>query len=121
MGVQAPPGLIGIHTNFPGAVRADVAAAVQSGGPAPSGLDDEGTRLYEKLKDFFETDVAYALEMGTHPQALYGIADSPVGLAAWMLDHMTLDQFGADHTVFDGQSRRALHETTSSTTSPTTG
>ncbi|MFL5827171.1 MAG: epoxide hydrolase family protein, partial [Thermoleophilaceae bacterium] len=52
MGAQAPPGLIGIHTNFPGAVRADVSAAVQSGGPAPSGLDDEGTRLYEKLKDF---------------------------------------------------------------------
>jgi pimeloyl-ACP methyl ester carboxylesterase len=87
MGAQAPPGLVGIHTNFPGAVRADVSAAVQSGGPAPSGLDDEGTRLYEKLKDFFATDVGYALELGTHPQALYGIADSPVGLAAWMLDH----------------------------------
>jgi pimeloyl-ACP methyl ester carboxylesterase len=66
MGVQAPPGLIGIHTNFPGAVPADVSAAVQSGGPPPSGLDDEETRLYEKLKDFFTTDVAYALEMGTH-------------------------------------------------------
>jgi len=87
MGAQAPSGLIGIHTNFPGAVRPDVAAAVQSGGPAPSGLDDEGTRLYEKLRDFFATDVAYALELGTHPQTLYGIADSPVGLAAWMLDH----------------------------------
>ena len=87
MGAQAPPGLIGIHTNFPGAVRAEVAAAVASGGPAPSGLDDEGTRLYEKLRDFFATDVAYALELGTHPQTLYGIADSPVGLAAWMLDH----------------------------------
>jgi pimeloyl-ACP methyl ester carboxylesterase len=87
MGAQAPPGLIGIHTNFPGAVRADVAAAVTSGGPAPSDLDDEGTRLYEKLRDFFATDVGYALELGTHPQAVYGIADSPVGLAAWMLDH----------------------------------
>src|SRR3954453_4171310 len=76
MGAQAPEGLIGIHTNFPGAVRDDVAAAVQSGAPGPSGLDDEETRLYEKLKDFFATDVAYALEMGTHPQALYGIADS---------------------------------------------
>ena len=87
MGAQAPPGLLGIHTNFPGAVRADVSAAVQSGGPAPSGLDDEETRIYEKLKDFFATDVAYALERATHPQTLYGIADSPVGLAAWMLDH----------------------------------
>src|SRR5204862_2350357 len=83
MGAQAPPELLGIHTNFPGAVRPDVAAAVQSGGPAPPDLDEEQTRLYEKLKDFFATDVAYALEMGTHPQALYGIADSPVGLAAW--------------------------------------
>ena len=53
MGVQAPPGLLGIHTNFPGAVRADIAAAVQSGDPPPSGLDDEETRIYEKLKDFF--------------------------------------------------------------------
>jgi pimeloyl-ACP methyl ester carboxylesterase len=87
MGAQAPPGLIGIHTNFPGAVRPDVAAAVQSGGPAPAGLNDEETRLYEKLADFFATDVFYALELGTHPQTLYGIADSPVGLAAWLLDH----------------------------------
>jgi pimeloyl-ACP methyl ester carboxylesterase len=87
MGAQAPPGLIGIHTNFPGAVRADVAAAVQTGAPAPAGLDEEETRLYDKLKEFFATDVFYAYEMGTHPQALYGIADSPVGLAAWILDH----------------------------------
>ena len=87
MGVQAPPELIGIHTNQPGAVPADIARAVQSGGPAPSGLSDEERDRYEKLKDFFATDVAYALEMGTHPQTLYGIADSPVGLAAWMIDH----------------------------------
>ena len=103
MGAQAPPGLIGIHTNFPGAVRSDVAQAVQSGGPAPSGLSDEGTRLYEKLKDFFATDVAYALEMGTHPQALYGIADSPVGLAAWMLDHDSTS-LALISRVFDGQA-----------------
>jgi pimeloyl-ACP methyl ester carboxylesterase len=102
MGAQAPPGLIGIHTNFPGAVRADVAAAVQSGGPAPPGLNDEETRLYEKLKDFFATDVAYALEMGTHPQALYGIADSPVGLAAWILDHDSAS-LALITRVFEGQ------------------
>jgi pimeloyl-ACP methyl ester carboxylesterase len=103
MGAQAPPGLAGIHTNFPGAVRPDVSAAVQSGGPAPSGLDDEETRLYEKLKDFFATDVAYALEMGTHPQALYGIADSPVGLAAWLLDH-DATSLALIARVFDGQA-----------------
>jgi pimeloyl-ACP methyl ester carboxylesterase len=102
MGAQAVPGLIGIHTNFPGAVRADVAAAVQSGGPAPDGLNEEETRLYEKLKDFFATDVFYAFEMATHPQALYGIADSPVGLAAWMLDH-DATSLALITRVFDGQ------------------
>jgi pimeloyl-ACP methyl ester carboxylesterase len=86
MGAQAPPGLAGIHTNFAGAVRPDVAAGVQSGA-APSALDDEETRNYEKLKLFFATDAGYAIESATHPQALYGIADSPIGLAAWMIDH----------------------------------
>jgi pimeloyl-ACP methyl ester carboxylesterase len=103
MGAQAPPGLIGIHTNFPGAVRADVAAAVQTGGPPPPGLDDEETAIYEKLKDFFATEVAYALEMGTHPQALYGIADSPVGLAGWILDHDSAS-LALITRVFEGQS-----------------
>jgi len=103
MGAQAPPGLLGIHTNFPGAVRDDVTAAVVSGGPPPSGLDDEETRLYEKLRDFWATDVAYALEMGTHPQTLYGIADSPVGLAAWMLDHDSTS-LALITRVFEGQA-----------------
>ncbi len=102
MGAQAPTGLLGIHTNFPGAVRDDVTAAVVSGGPAPSGLDDEETRLYEKLKTFWATDVAYALEMGTRPQTLYGIADSPVGLAAWLLDHDSTS-LALIARVFDGQ------------------
>ncbi len=102
MAVEAPEGLIGIHTNFPGAVRDDVTAAVVSGSPPPAGLDKEETRLYEKLKEFWATDVAYALEMGTHPQTLYGIADSPVGLAAWMLDH-DASSMALISRVFDGQ------------------
>jgi len=101
MAAEAPAGLIGIHTNFPGAVRDDVTAAVVSGSPPPAGLDAEETRLYEKLKEFWATDVAYALEMGTHPQTLYGIADSPVGLAAWMLDH-DATSLALIARVFDG-------------------
>jgi len=60
---------------------------MQIGGPAPSGLSDEERGQFERLKAFFAKGVAYALEMGLRPQTLYGIADSPVGLAAWMLDH----------------------------------
>ena len=87
MAVQAPPGLIGIHVNFPSAVPPDISKMVSTGAPAPPGLSDEENREYEKLKTFFAKSLAYALEMGLRPQTLYGIADSPVALAAWMMDH----------------------------------
>jgi pimeloyl-ACP methyl ester carboxylesterase len=87
MALQAPSALIGIHTNFPHAVPPDVSKAIQSGGLPPSGLSGDEARQFELLKDFFTKGLAYALQMGLRPQTLYGIADSPVGLAAWMLDY----------------------------------
>ena len=82
-----PPGLLGIHTNMPATVPPEVSKALASGGPEPSGLSAEEKKAYEILKHFFATGVGYANEMANRPQTLYGIADSPVGLAAWMLDH----------------------------------
>jgi len=72
---------------MPGAVPPEVSQAIASGGPAPSGMSDEERRTFEKLKDFYAKGVGYAIEMATRPQTLYGIADSPVGLAAWLIDH----------------------------------
>ena len=86
MGVEEFPGLIGIHTNYPGTVPADVDKAAFAGEPAPEGLSADETRAYEKLV-FSYKQVGYAHLMATRPQTLYGIADSPVGLAAWLLDH----------------------------------
>jgi pimeloyl-ACP methyl ester carboxylesterase len=87
MGLQAPAGLLAIHTNYPGAVPADVYEALLAGAPAPSGLSAEEQRAYEQLDTTFKQRVAYAKYMAARPQTLYGIADSPVGLAAWLLDH----------------------------------
>jgi pimeloyl-ACP methyl ester carboxylesterase len=86
MGLQAPAGLLGIHTNMPATVPADVDKALLAGRPTPSGLSVEEQRAYEQLVRTFK-QVDYARLMGSRPQTLYGIADSPVGLAAWLLDH----------------------------------
>jgi pimeloyl-ACP methyl ester carboxylesterase len=90
MGLQAPAGLLAIHTNMPATVPADVDTASQAGDPPPSGLSAEERRAYEQLIRTFK-QVEYARFMASRPQTLYGIADSPVGLAAWLLDHNDAD------------------------------
>ncbi|MCW2903610.1 MAG: multidrug transporter [Streptosporangiaceae bacterium] len=87
MGLQAPAGLLAIHTNYPGSVPADVYQRLLAGDPPPSDLSAEERRAYEQLDITFKERVAYAKYMAARPQTLYGIADSPVGLAAWLLDH----------------------------------
>jgi pimeloyl-ACP methyl ester carboxylesterase len=86
MGVQAPPGLLGIHTNMTGAVPPEIDQAAQAGKPAPTGLSPEEQRAYDRLLDTYK-NVVYGAMMGWHPQSLTGLADSPVGLAAFILDH----------------------------------
>jgi pimeloyl-ACP methyl ester carboxylesterase len=102
MALQAPPELVGIHTNMPATIPDDIAKALQSGGPPPSGLSADERYAYDQLDFFYKHGLAYAQEMGNRPQTLYGIEDSPVGLAAWMLDHDTRS-YALIARVFAGQ------------------
>jgi pimeloyl-ACP methyl ester carboxylesterase len=87
MALQQPPGLLGIHTNMAATVPPDVSKALAVGGPPPAGLSPDEKHAWDQLDDFYKNGLGYALEMNNRPQTLYGIADSPVGLAAWMIDH----------------------------------
>jgi pimeloyl-ACP methyl ester carboxylesterase len=90
MGVHAAPGLLGIHTNMAGVIPADIDAAALTGAPTPAGLSADETRAYERLKFVYAKGIGYAFQLGLRPQTLYAIADSPVGLAAYLLDHDAL-------------------------------
>jgi pimeloyl-ACP methyl ester carboxylesterase len=107
MGVQAPPELLGIHSNMPGIFAPEIDKATSSGAPPPSGLSEDELQAYKSMAFVWLKGIGYAYQMGLRPQTLYGIADSPVGLAAYLLDH---DKRSYNHIakLFDGQPFGAI-------------
>jgi pimeloyl-ACP methyl ester carboxylesterase len=103
MGVDAAPELLGIHTNMPGIFPAEIDGAAFAGAPAPSGLSADEKLAYERLQFVYQKGIAYGFQLGLRPQTMYGIADSPVGLAAYFLDH-DARSYELIARVFDGQS-----------------
>jgi len=103
MAAQAPRELLGIHLNWPFAVPPDIDRALQTGSPLPSDLSADERHATEQLDFFYKHDVGYAQEMSHRPQTMYALADSPVGLAAWLLDHDTRS-YAMIARVFDGES-----------------
>ena len=101
--MQQPPGLLGIHTNMAATVPPDVSKALSAGGAPPAGLSPEEKHAWDQLDDFYKNGLGYANEMALRPQTLYGIVDSPVGLAGWILDH-DIRSYQMIARAFDGKS-----------------
>jgi pimeloyl-ACP methyl ester carboxylesterase len=102
MSLQQPPGLLGIHTNMAATVPPEVSKALAMGAPPPTGLSQEEKFAWDGLDDFYKNGLGYALEMNNRPQTLYGIVDSPIGLAAWILDH-DIRSYQMIARAFDGK------------------
>ncbi|WDT80384.1 MAG: hypothetical protein MPW14_00820 [Candidatus Manganitrophus sp.] len=102
MALQQPPGLLGIHTNMPATVPPDIAKALASNEAPPADLTADEQHAWDQLDFFYKKGLGYANEMGLRPQTLYGLADSPIGLAAWMLDH-DARSYEMIARVFDGK------------------
>ncbi|MDB5281497.1 MAG: Epoxide hydrolase domain protein [Bacteroidota bacterium] len=102
MALLAPPELIGIHTNMPATVPADIEKALATGAVTPSGLSADERRAWDQLDFFYKHGLGYAQEMAGRPQTLYGLEDSPIGLAVWMLDH-DASSYALIARVFDGK------------------
>ena len=103
MALQTPPELLGIHVNMPATVPAEVSKALRYGDPPPSGFSAEEQHAWDQLDFFYKHGLGYATEMANHPQSLYGIMDSPAGLAAWIIDH-DARSYELIARVFDGKS-----------------
>jgi pimeloyl-ACP methyl ester carboxylesterase len=102
MGVQAPPELLGIHTNMANVIPVDIDKAAFSGAPAPAGLSADEKVAYERLSFVYAKGIGYGFQLGLRPQTMYGIADSPIGLAAYFLDH-DARSYEMIARVFDGK------------------
>nr|WP_246272435.1 epoxide hydrolase family protein [Phyllobacterium pellucidum] len=109
MALIAPPGLLGIHVNMPATIPENIATALQPGGKKPDGLSADESNAFDQLADFYAHGLGYAIEMANRPQTLVGIADSPVGLAAWMIDH-DIRSYDLIARVFDGETEGLSRE-----------